>query len=387
MIEKKRILVVDDDPDINRLLQFALISEGFDVSVAATGLTGIETALSVRRLRATPTLAHIPIIMLTARGDVKDKLAGFEVGADDYIVKPVILEELLARIKALFTRAGPGTRPSSSQGRAEGQVWTLFSLKGGVGTSSLAVNLAIALRQDWADTVALADLNLDSGAVESMLNLPPSTKLASPETLSPLDLNEDFIRQLLRGHQSKIEVLTLPNTSPETGVIGSDSASRILALLSEIFQYVVVDTSSNLGRINCNLLELSDLIVVVLTSDINSWKACARTLDAFRSLGISLQKVVLVYNNVSPIRALTPSQAESFFRQSLAGEIPYGGTAFLSSINVGVPLSLHNPTQPSAVAIKEFTKKLVTRQLPLVDPSVEKKGSIRSRSRSRFATS
>jgi len=405
MAAKQRILVVDDDPNLNRLLQFALVSEGFSVSIATTGLAGIEVALRerpdlavvdvglpeldgfevCRRLRAAPTLADIPIILLTARADLRDKLAGFEAGADEYVVKPVAIEELIARIRALFLRAAPSTRAAAPELKGEGQMWTLFSLKGGVGVSSLAVNLAIALRQDCADSVALVDLNLECGTIESMLNLPPSTRLASPERLGPEDWDAELITQLLTSHQSKVEVLLPPSSPTASVVIGFESVRRILTILKETFQYVVVDTASALSDLNWSVLELSDLIMVILTSDINSWKAGSRALDIFKSLDISLQKVVLVYNHNSPASALTPRQAESFFRFPLASEIPYGGAAFLSSVNLGVPLLLNHPDHPATVALKELARKLITRQPEPVSAPAEESRGILARLRTRYA--
>lgn len=138
----------------------------------------------------------------------------------------------------------------------------------------------------------------------------------------------------------------------ESVAIGPESAGRILDVLKGIFQYVVVDTASAMSDLNWSVLELSDLILVILTSDINSWKAGSRALDMFKALNISLQKVVLMYNHNSPVSGLTVRQAESFFRFPLAGEIPYGGAAFLSSVNVGVPLLVNHPTHPIAATLK-----------------------------------
>ena len=404
MAPSQRILVVDDDHTLNRLLQFALVSEGFSVSIATSGLSSIEVALGARpdlaivdvglpeldgfevcrRLRATPTLAHMPIILLTARADVKDKLAGFDAGADDYVVKPVAIEELIARIKALLLRAGPSVGEAVPELTAEGQVWSLFSLKGGVGVSSLAVNLAIALRQDWADSVALIDLNLECGAVESMLNLPPSRGMASLERRGLEDWDEELIRQILIPHQSKVEVLLLSSPAG-SAVISTDDASRIMGVFKETFQYVVVDAGSAMSDLNLSVLELSDLIIVILTSDINSWKAGSTALEIFHSLDISPQKVMLVYNHNSPASAPTPKQAESFFRLPLAGDIPYGGAVFLSSINRGVPLLLDHPGHPTAVAVKELTGKLIASQPgPVSSPANESRG-IFARLRSRYA--
>jgi pilus assembly protein CpaE len=390
---EQRIVIVDDDPNLNRLLESALLSDGFSVSIATDGLAGIEAALVnrpdlvivdantprlgglevCRRLRATPMLARVPLILLSTHAGVTEKLAGFEAGADDYLVKPVAMEELLVRIKLMLQRSSPSGVAEIPQPRGEGQLWSVSSLKGGTGVSSLAVNLAIVLRQDWADSVALVDLNLECGTIESMLNLPPSaTRYSSRQGRDSWDWDEALIRQFLRSHESGVEALVLPGSPGESGI---ESAKPILNLLKEMFQYVVVDSASAMSDLNWHVWELSDLVMMVLTPDINSWRLSARALDAFRYLGIPSQKVALLYNHVSSVSALTPRQAESFFRLSLAGEIPYGEAAFVSSVNLGVPLVIGQPAHPSVTAVKELARKLITNHAePLETNAKERRG-------------
>jgi two-component system phosphate regulon response regulator PhoB len=120
-----RILVVDDEEDIRQLLEFNLREAGFEVTSVATGNDGLAAATRLhpqvvvldlmlpdisgtevcRRMRADPQLADVAILMLTARGDEYDRVLGFEVGADDYVVKPFSVRELSMRVKALSTRA------------------------------------------------------------------------------------------------------------------------------------------------------------------------------------------------------------------------------------------------------------------------------------------
>ncbi len=121
-----RILIVDDDTAVRESLRRALQLEGYEVEQAGDGLAalerlgraddvdavlldvsmpeldGLETA---RRLRRTGS--KLPILMLTARDEVSDRVAGLDAGADDYVVKPFALEELLARVRALLRRAVP----------------------------------------------------------------------------------------------------------------------------------------------------------------------------------------------------------------------------------------------------------------------------------------
>ena len=122
---RERVLVVDDDPPLLRMLKRSLTAEGFEVTVAADGGAALVAAersapdvivldvampaidgLSVcRRLRGRglPT----PILMLTARDAVADRVAGLDAGADDYLVKPFAMQELIARLRALTRRGKP----------------------------------------------------------------------------------------------------------------------------------------------------------------------------------------------------------------------------------------------------------------------------------------
>jgi phosphate regulon transcriptional regulator PhoB len=126
---KRRVLIVEDEPDIRDLLAFHLEREGFQVAKARTGgealrqiraappdlvvldlmlpeLDGLEVC---RRLRRDPATATLPVVMLTARGDEVDRVLGLELGADDYIVKPFSPKEVVARIRAVLRRAEPAS--------------------------------------------------------------------------------------------------------------------------------------------------------------------------------------------------------------------------------------------------------------------------------------
>ncbi len=124
----ERILVIEDEERIAQFLKRGLIYEGYRVDVAYDGRSGLSMAreqppdlvildwmlpgmdgLEVcKRLRAA---GDVPILMLTAKEDVENRVEGLDAGADDYLVKPFEFEELLARMRALFRRAQPSSRP------------------------------------------------------------------------------------------------------------------------------------------------------------------------------------------------------------------------------------------------------------------------------------
>jgi DNA-binding response OmpR family regulator len=117
-----KILVVDDEPLYQRLLKVNLETEGFEVITASNGETAVELVASQKpqlvvldimmpKLDGIATcerirqFSNVPVIMLTAKGEEKDRVRGFAVGADDYVVKPFSVNELVARVHAVLRRA------------------------------------------------------------------------------------------------------------------------------------------------------------------------------------------------------------------------------------------------------------------------------------------
>src|SRR5664279_4092308 len=122
-----RILVVEDEEALTTLLRYNLDAEGYEVETVARGddadtrlkervpdlivldwmLPGLSGSELCRRLRARPETRSLPIIMLTARGEENERVRGLATGADDYIVKPFSVPELLARVRTILRRANP----------------------------------------------------------------------------------------------------------------------------------------------------------------------------------------------------------------------------------------------------------------------------------------
>jgi len=132
MINKPRILVVDDEPQLTRVLRTGLKSRGYDVRVASDGLSGFETFndwqpdlvitdLAMPNLdgldlcRKLRTISQVPIIILSAKGEEKVKVEALDIGADDFVTKPFGIDELLARVRASLRRANPSPANETPQ--------------------------------------------------------------------------------------------------------------------------------------------------------------------------------------------------------------------------------------------------------------------------------
>jgi two-component system phosphate regulon response regulator PhoB len=125
------VLLVDDERDLLSLVDFNLRAAGFETLLASTGeqalahlrrrvpdlvvldlmLPDVPGTEVCRQLKADPRTRHVPVVMLTAKGEELDRVVGFEVGADDYVTKPFSVRELVLRIRAVLRRAGPPRGP------------------------------------------------------------------------------------------------------------------------------------------------------------------------------------------------------------------------------------------------------------------------------------
>ncbi|MGQ9458505.1 MAG: response regulator [Anaerolineae bacterium] len=278
-----KILVVDDDPSALKLIGYALRREGYDVTTAADGMEaltlvrrerfdlivldimmpGMDGYEVCRRLRANPQTATVPVIMLTARSMVKDKVSGFRSGTDEYITKPLLPHELVSRVKALLLRA------SLSQGgtqRPLGRTLALVGAKGGAGTTTLAVNLASLLAHE-GQVVVLADLSPVSLASMQMLDVEPSPDVHALLSEEPLDLSARRLEPLLVEVANNLRVLP----SPASGCIPSlvrDPADLDLLCgqLASLAEVLVLDLGCALYLPTSALLGRVDQVVLVSES-------------------------------------------------------------------------------------------------------------------------
>lgn len=220
-----KILVVDDDPNVQRLLTYTLKQEGYEVLVASDGaegfrLWGAETPALIlldimlpkldgyqvaARIRAEEgSVAHVPIIMLTAEREVEQKVKGLRAGADDYLIKPFHPAELLARIKSLLARFAPRDllvgRPPL------GRVLAFYGAKGGVGTTTIAINAAIALQRELGRKVVLVDANLQFGDHRVFLDLGLDRKSIIDIVTAPT-IDVDLVKQVLVHHDLGVDLL------------------------------------------------------------------------------------------------------------------------------------------------------------------------------------
>ena len=378
-----KVLVVDDDLNIQRVLVFTLKQEGYEVHVASDGQAGVEMAASIapdlilmdvgmpkldgyaatQQIRAAESGTRIPIIMLTAEADVEQRVRGLRAGADDDIVKPFHPLELIARIKALLARSGGGQQRKTAEKTTLGRLACFYPAKGGVGTTTIAINTAIALAARMKRKTALFDANLQFGDMRVFLDLSPnSSSIVNAITESELD--GELLKKLLVDHHSGMELLLAP-PNPESADIVAErqrtdpaSLSNILALLRRSHDYTLVDMAKTIDDFNLQLFDEADLIFVVMTADLSCLKNVRLVLQTMDSLGYERGKIQLVLNRSNAYTGINVDNAESALGRKIDHQIINEYRGAISALNSGVPFMSSRPEGPLGQSVAKFAVEL-----------------------------
>ncbi len=382
-----KILIVDDDQNVQRLLQYTLKQEGYDVIVAADGaegfrlwgtdapdlilldvalpkLDGYQVATKIRAEEEPP--AHVPIIMLTAEREVEQKVRGLRAGADDYLIKPFHPAELLARIKSLLARFAP--RDVLAARPPMGNILAFYGAKGGVGTTTIAINVAIALHRELGRKVCLVDGNLQFGDHRVFLDLGLDRK-SIVDVVTATSIDGDLIRSVLVKHDSGVDLLLAP-PSPETAeLVHPDHLPLISEFLRAQYDYVVIDIDKRLDDVNLGVFEAADTIFVVMTADLSCLKNVRLILETVDHLGYPPSKVQLVLNRSNAFTGINVKNAEGALRRTIDHQIVNEYRGAISALNSGAPFMFMKANSALGGSLLHFARTI---DKPVTTPSTAK---------------
>ncbi|MGH2488624.1 MAG: AAA family ATPase [Candidatus Limnocylindria bacterium] len=387
-----KVLVVDDDLNIQRVLSFTLKQEGFEVLLAGDGESGVAAAAeqspdlilmdaalpgidgyqAITQIRAAEHGGRrVPILLLTAEADIGLRVKGLRAGADDDIVKPFHPAELMARIKALLARSGlVGTRTDARAATLR-RVVVFYGAKGGVGNTTLAINTAIALAAEHQRRVALVDANLQFGDLRVFLDLKLDTA-SIVNAISEPELDADLLRRLVVSHASGVDLLLAP-TAPEQADLVMEShrsspeaLTNVLELLRGLYDYTVIDAARSLDDVTVHLFDEADVVYVVLTADLSCLKNVQLVLKTMTELGYARDKIQLVLNRSNAFTGINIANAESVLGRPITHKVINEYRAAIGSLNSGAPFMVSRPSSPLARAVGDFANA-VDRELSAVE--------------------
>jgi pilus assembly protein CpaE len=294
----------------------------------------------------TVEFAHIPILAVSARGDGQSILQALRAGAKEFLTAPVVLEELLLalqRLRANRTTGGETNNSFNGTTRAESLVISIVGSKGGVGCTSLAVNLGCSMAQDTKYNVALVDLDLALGDADVALDLIPDYTLADV-AMNVDRLDMQFLRRSLCKHESGLSLLPHPVQMEDIALIHDEHLGRVIGLLRASYSHLVFDLSKRFTPTDLTALRMSDVIVLVAQLELTSLRNVVRmlhTMDKEEGLG---DKVKIVMNRVGAEDSdITLEKAQETIGKPIYWQVPNDYKPMLGARNSGVPLLIHAP--------------------------------------------
>ncbi len=371
----EKILIVEDDVDTLRLVGLMLQRQGYQIVAANNGSQALTMAQSedpdlilldvmmpdmdgyevTRRLRAAESTKTIPIIMFTAKSQVDDKITGFDVGADDYLTKPTQPRELFAHVKAVLTRSGKPRQTLPPVPQEKGTMIGILSAKGGLGISTLAVNLGVTLRMRSKKEVVVAEFRPGEGSMGLDLGYTRPEGLNHLLQKRPGDVSAADIEKELTSHNSGVRLLLSSYTPHDARYLACpDTFEAITNQLTHLGNYIILDLGPGITPVTEKALSLCDDLIVVLEPVPYTIIRTKALLEDLVDRGFGEGRVCLVLvNRIRSEMQLSWTQVKEQIGRDLAVAFtPAPELAFHAARN-NVPLVVH---QPDSLTAQQFTK-------------------------------
>lgn len=364
------ILVIDDDKNILRLIEFALKRAGHTLITSLDGVQGLAKAQAerpdlivvdvmmpkmtgyefCRQARSKPVLKETPIIIFSARFQPVDKKTALEAGATDYLPKTTSPDDLIKRINELLAE-------TETPVVALRKVIGLFSLRGGSGVTSLAVNLAIVLALTHKTPTALVDLAQLGGHAALMLGLRPTSSVAEVLATSKNDFSLDKIKPHLIRHNSGVQLLASAHLYGHELSLTDERLEKLIRTFKSTFSFTVIDIPPLLEPHFASTLQLFDKLLLILSPDVPSLQSTAIALQGLNRLRIAKNRIALVVNNVTPQGSLPLVAIEKAIKRPILAHIPFE-PEMIKAVNRAKPLLLNSPKCAGAAAIARLANTL-----------------------------
>jgi pilus assembly protein CpaE len=371
MVEK--ILIVDDDMDSLKLIGLMLQRNGYEVSAARSGSQALAKAeaeqpdliildvmmpdmngLDVcRRLRTGASTSQIPIIMFTAKTLIDDKVKGFEAGADDYLTKPTHPAELTSRVKAVLTRQAAKVGSQRNNLRPQATVIGVLGAKGGVGTTTVALNLTAALQQQNEQPL-LADFRLGMGSLGWMPGMKTGSGTGRLVAYPVGDITNRSVESELLLHPSGFRVLpAAPRPTEVQQVFNQEAAQAVLNQLRGQARNVVLDLGCGLTPLVAHLYpHLNQLLLVVEPNPV-AVNMARELIIELEAIGEGRQIHIIVVNRSNSTLQTPWHEIENILGRDIKAIIAANPDLAFQSLQNGMPMVT---LQPSAIISGQFVK-------------------------------
>ena len=382
----EKILIVDDDLDTLRLVGLMLQRQGYQISAATNGQQGLDKAFEedpdlilldvmmpdmdgyevTRRLRQNPSTANTPILMFTAKTQLDDKVVGFEVGANDYLTKPTHPSELQARVKTLLARV-PKKKGASEEAQSEnrGYVIGVLAARGGLGVTTLAVNLAAGLLNRTKSDVIVAELLPGQGVLALDLGLTSSKGLINLLSTNKVsEVTRDKTREALTHHGSGLKFL-LSSDRPRDMQLINQTANyeATLSTLASLARFVVLDLGVGIQPFAQKIFPHCNEILIVLEGTPNIITHTKALIDDLVSMDVNRRNISVILNNrIRSDTQLPTTQVQSKLDFEILSTLSPAPELFTQATRMQAPAILCQPESMTTRQVNKLVEFIIERE-------------------------
>ncbi len=398
--QEKINVVVVDDIDESREMILRMLQFDSSIEVVGTGRTGVEAIESAQKLKpdvivmdinmpdmdgitATEAIRKkvpfIQIVVLSVQNDANYMRKAMLAGARDFLTKPPMIDELTAAIRRAGDLAHEEKlkqtqifQPNAMTGPLNpqmlmhmpmmtmGKIICVYSPKGGTGCTTVATNLGVGLKtQD--NKVAIVDANLLYGNVAVFLNEHGKNSILDlidrANDLDPEIINDVMVENKLTG----IHMMPSPKDPELNDSQKGEPVSKVLTYLKQLYNFIIIDTTSYLTEVVQTCLDIADYIVLITTQDIPSIKTSNQFLTLADASGISRDKLIFVMNRYDKRIAISPERVGESLKQTILVAIPFEERITTSAMNRGIPFMVDNKVAPAGKAISSLVEVIRSR--------------------------
>lgn len=376
MADHLTVVIIDEDPAVRALLQSTLLGiAGVEILAETDSIVyGYELIRQNRpkmvfmdlRDDASKSLemakrvsSYFKEVMLVAsgRGMNLDMIkACMEAGVRDFLERPFGSEQ----VRELLEKHKMALGTDNEVGDRTGRIVTVFSNKGGLGKTTIAVNLALALSETIGRPVALVDLNLQLGDITTFLDVEPKQTIVDiARNIGRVDAA--YLEGSLAQYKAKggtVYVMADPLHVEDAEEVTAEQINAVLTVLRATFEYVIIDTTTSFDSKTLTALDLADHILLVSMVNLPSIRSSQRLLNLFERLGYEQQKIKLVVNRYMQGEEITIDDVEETLEHPVFWKIPNNYSVVMSAINRGIPISLVENSKPLEKNFMELAHKL-----------------------------
>jgi pilus assembly protein CpaE len=351
--------------------ELAAAASGYSLVVIDRIAPSDSPADAIAKVKAATATAPLPILAVAQSAGLDEQIALLEAGADEVIARPFTPVELQSRVEAMTLSMASAAGSTSGRGIGDPsgkRVIVLYSPKGGVGTTTIATNLALLAAERHKNRTLLMDLDLSFGQVASHLNLQPRQTLfdlvRDDQALGDADLLRTYAIHLATG----LHVLAAPPTPALSSTIRTDQIELVLARAREAYDVIVIDAGTLLDDRHAAVHARADTVLIPVLPEIPALNAVRGLLDQLAETGQLGAQTLFVLNNAFARELLRRSDIESALGATISADLPYDSIAYLKSVNEGVPVVLGAPKSAPAEKLRALAD-VVFGPAP-VDPAV-----------------